>query len=135
MNALNELALRIKKTREQLKLTQDDFGKKLGCCKSTIINYESGKRVPDARFLIDLAGKFGIGMDWLLMGRGEMTGPFPYYSTNGDRDIDIHGLLDHLRIPAVKLSIMAEYYRLKNIFKPLIDEFDQYRENQKKNNV
>jgi len=135
MDELKALALRIKQTREKLDLSQEEFGKKLDCCKSSIINYESGRRVPGAPFLIDIVNCFGISPDWLLMGRGDMAGSFPYFTAHNKKDEELHDMLEHLHIPSMKRAIIAEYQRLKNTFKPLIDEFDQSREYQKRRTV
>ena len=126
------LALRIRKTREKLHLSQDEFAQQMGCCKSSVINYESGKRVPGAGFLIDLVKNFGINPDWLLTGNGEIAAPLSSLNLKEKKDLDLQHMLEHLQIPTMKLSIMAEYHRLKQVFKPLIDEFEQLRENNKK---
>ena len=122
------LSLRLRQTREKLNLSLDEFGEKLGCCKSSVINYESGKRVPGARYLIDIVNTFGISPDWILMGRGEMFGPLPYLGPRGKNERDLELMLEHLQIPTMKLAILAEYHRLKNIFKPLVDEFEELKE-------
>jgi len=126
------LALRIRKTRVKLDLSQDEFAQQMGCCKSSVINYETGKRVPGAGFLIDLVKNFGINPDWLLTGNGEIAALSSSLSVKEKKDPDLQHMLEHLQIPTMKMAIIAEYHRLKQVFKPLVDEFERYRENNKK---
>jgi len=132
MDEVKALSQRIKQIREKYNLSQEEFGKSLDSCKSTIINYESGKRVPGALFLITLIKKFHIHPNWLLLGKGEMN-------ANGRgkaspmRKVEpgsVPGMLEHLQIPAMRLALTAEYQRLKKIFKPLIEEFEENRNKQ-----
>lgn len=47
-------------------LTQAQFSEKLGIARPTIALYESGKRVPDAEILREIAVKCNVSVDWLL---------------------------------------------------------------------
>lgn len=41
--------LEVKKIRKRLKLTQDEFGKRIGVTRDTIINYEKGGVIPESK--------------------------------------------------------------------------------------
>jgi len=127
VNEENKIGERIRQVRKYYQLTQLEFGERLGCSKSSIINYEKGERSPDTVFLVRLLKEFNVDSNWLLLGTGKM----PKYSK--DREVlgdDVLQMIEHLRIPAIKLSIMAEYERFKKIFAPLIKEFEE-----KKNSI
>jgi transcriptional regulator with XRE-family HTH domain len=119
---------RLRLIREKLGLIQTEFGEKLDVSKSTIINYESGKRIPDALFLIDIIREFNIDPAWLLLGEGGM---FREKAMNTDSpgsvEVEVIKMIEHMRIPTVKLALMAEYSRLKQIFKPIIDQFEEQK--------
>ncbi|MBX9635709.1 MAG: helix-turn-helix domain-containing protein [Magnetospirillum sp.] len=75
-------------------LSQDEFSSRLAVHKETLGKYERDKRVPDADFLAQLRGKFGISIDWLVTGYGEMhvgQPPQPPAGAPGSRDPDLYG--------------------------------------------
>ena len=51
--------------------SQRQFARDLGVFQQNVNRYESGT-TPHADFLIQLALKEGISLDWLLLGRGRM---------------------------------------------------------------
>ena len=51
--------------------SQRQFARDLGVFQQNVNRYESGT-TPHADFLITLALKEGVSMDWLLLGRGKM---------------------------------------------------------------
>ena len=58
--------------RKHLKLTQDEFGKRLGTSRDAIANIEYG-RVEPSQMIIKLTCKeFGVDEIWLRTGVGEM---------------------------------------------------------------
>lgn len=63
---------RIKQVRKTAKLTQVDFGKRLGVAGNTITNYENGMREPSNAVIIAICREFGINEEWLRYGKGEM---------------------------------------------------------------
>lgn len=62
---------RIKTWRHALGLTQDEFARRAGMSKATLVGYEVGQRKPGADALAAIA-KTGVNMTWLLTGEGEM---------------------------------------------------------------
>jgi transcriptional regulator with XRE-family HTH domain len=50
------------------KTTQADFAKELGIPLNTLGRYERGVNNPDLDFLVILHAKFGVSLDWLVLG-------------------------------------------------------------------
>lgn len=63
---------RIKMIREYYKLTQDEFGKRIGSARNTIANYESGNRSPSNSVVLSICREFNVNEEWLRDGTGEM---------------------------------------------------------------
>lgn len=63
---------RIKSVREYYKLTQDEFGKRIGSARNTIANYESGNRKPSNSVILSICREFNVNEDWLRNGIGKM---------------------------------------------------------------
>jgi phage repressor protein C with HTH and peptisase S24 domain len=62
----------LKRYRERLKITLAEMAATLGVSTTTIVNYETGKRMPDIDFLIDFAGATGEDfLYWLGLRVGE----------------------------------------------------------------
>lgn len=59
---------RIKEIRKNLKLTQDEFGKRLGVTRNAIANIESGRVTPSNLLLNLLSKEFNISREWLETG-------------------------------------------------------------------
>lgn len=69
MNIINE---RIKQIRKCLKLSQPDFGKRLGVSRDVIANIDRDAVEPKMIFLEHLCQVYKVNPDWLLHGEGEM---------------------------------------------------------------
>lgn len=63
---------RIREVRDFYKLTQEDFGKKIGSARNTIANYENGNRTPSNSVIISICREFNVNEDWLRTGNGKM---------------------------------------------------------------
>lgn len=77
--------VRIKKIRESLGMTQEEFGKRIGSARNTIANYETGNRNPSNAVITSICREFGINEEWLRTGEGEMyiqTNPDDRYASN-----------------------------------------------------
>ena len=67
-----EIGERIKAVRKQFKLTQAEFGERIGVKGNTIATYEIGRNAPvDAIFSL-LCREYGVNEIWLRSGEGEM---------------------------------------------------------------
>lgn len=60
---MEDIASRLKRVRG--KRSAKDFAALIGCSMQTIYRYEWGERMPDERFLQDVAEKTGTSIDWL----------------------------------------------------------------------
>lgn len=69
---MNEIGKRIKYIRKDNHLNQSDFGKKLRLSQDLISALELGKRKPQLDTLDLIALHFGVKLDWLLYGTGEI---------------------------------------------------------------
>lgn len=64
---------RIKELRKKLKMSQEDFAKKLGLkSRGKIANIEFGKIEPEEEFLILICKTYSVNYKWLVHGIGEM---------------------------------------------------------------
>lgn len=66
---------RIKKIRQALGLSQDDFGRRLGVTRGAITNIELNKVDPKPLFVELICREFDIDEHWLRTGEGEMFRP------------------------------------------------------------
>lgn len=61
---------RVKQLRNELGLTQVEFGKRIGTSGATISTTESGKTTPDNQTILLICKTFGVNQEWLLTGEG-----------------------------------------------------------------
>ena len=66
---------RIKAVRTTLKLSQAEFGNKIGLSQNNIWRIEKGERVPSDRAIRDICREYGVDDVWLRTGVGEMFRP------------------------------------------------------------
>lgn len=64
---LNE---RIRQLRKDLKLTQTEFGNRLGIKQTTVAGYETGGRVPIDAVISLICREFNVNENWLRTGEG-----------------------------------------------------------------
>lgn len=63
---------RIKQLRKELKLTQDEFGSRIGITGSAISKLESGASGITEQLLKSICKEFNVDYIWLTTGQGEM---------------------------------------------------------------
>ena len=63
---------RIKEIRKYFKLTQVDFGDRIGVKQSTVTAYETGSREPSESVIMAICREFNVSREWLETGEGEM---------------------------------------------------------------
>lgn len=63
---------RIKEVRKSLKLTQTEFGKRIGVKGNTITGYETGTRSPSDAIIISICREFNVNEEWLRTSKGSM---------------------------------------------------------------
>ena len=66
----SNLGERIKILRLEERLTQEEFGKRIGSARNTIANYEMGKREPGNAVITLICKEFGVNEIWLRTGEG-----------------------------------------------------------------
>lgn len=59
-----EIGKKIKELRKSKGLTQDEVAAKVDITRSTISNYEIGRRTPHLKDLQKIADTFGVGLDY-----------------------------------------------------------------------
>jgi len=67
-----ELNERLKELRQIGNLSQEEMAKILEITLQTYNRYEKGHRIPDAEILNRLVQSFGVNLNWLITGEGEM---------------------------------------------------------------
>lgn len=100
------LSERIRKVRKNAKLSQTEFGKKLGVSRSVIANIEldlNKTGVPDNIIKL-ICYSFKINEEWLLYGKGEMLG-----ETSDDI---LQNLKNTYDLSNLEFSILEKYLKL-----------------------
>lgn len=67
----NQIRLRIKEVRKELKMTQREFGESAGIDRRYVAKVECGSQNPSFKFLRSISIKHKISLDWLLYGVGQ----------------------------------------------------------------
>ena len=70
---------RIKELRKNKKLTQAEFGERIGVKGNTITTYENGSRVPSEAVIKSICRVFNVNEEWLRTGQGD-----PYIQLSRD---------------------------------------------------
>jgi len=72
VKVMSDIGKRIRKLREVLRLTQKQFGERIGKSWRTVQDWEAGKSsIPD-HTLRFISSTFGVSYEWLKTGQGEM---------------------------------------------------------------
>lgn len=66
---------RIKKLRQELGLSQDEFGRRLGVTRGAVTNIELNKVEPKPLFVDLICREFNVSEEWLRTGQGDMFQP------------------------------------------------------------
>lgn len=62
---------RIRLIRKNLRMTQTEFGKEIGCSQTAVAKYESGMVVPDQPIRLLICQRFNVNPTWLETGEGK----------------------------------------------------------------
>lgn len=68
----SKISQRLKTLRKELKLSQTDFGKKIGKNYHSVMRWELGRVNPPSNVIDHICDSFGVNKDWLILGEGEM---------------------------------------------------------------
>ena len=78
-----KIGIRIKELREKLRLTQEEFAKGLEVVVTTVSNWERGTAAPPAHKLAILRTKYGVDLNWLLVGEEIVATEVPELPSRG----------------------------------------------------
>lgn len=62
---------------EELKLSQEEFGARIGVTRAAVSRYESGDRQISESILLSICREFRVNYHWLTEGEGEMFSGTP----------------------------------------------------------
>lgn len=105
----------IKKIRKQLNLSQEEFGKKIGVTRQTIINYEKGDIIPDSK--IDILSKLidssnpDVKENLTILSEPEVV-----YSSTVNKDQYIKSLERTIEIQSNNIKILEEMIEMLRNF-------------------
>lgn len=71
-NVSDSVGSRITELRSVLRLSQEEFGEKIGVARNTIANYEIGNRTPKDVTLKSICREYNVNYEWLVNGTGDM---------------------------------------------------------------
>lgn len=121
---------RIKKIRKNAKLTQVQFGERLGVKGNTVTGYETGVRIPSDAVKFLICREFEINREWLETGQGDM-----YDIPLDDTAIAASNILENENVPfydTIK-RIIQIYEKLDSDAQDIINkEIEDFLENAKK---
>lgn len=116
----NCLAGRLYAVRKELKLSQEEFGSKIGITRSAICNYENGTRPISEQIILAVCREFGVRAEWLRDG-GE--GMF----VSNSNDDPLNAMLESLEIPVDDLetikSVIGAFLELKKPSRDAVVDF------------
>jgi transcriptional regulator with XRE-family HTH domain len=130
-----EVGERVRQARETLRLTQDEFARRLGVTRVSVARYEAG-RVPNFGLLRQIAQLAGVTVGWLLGGVTGEESPRGPNDRSSPREIaETHShLLTFLKQEAAKIAplpkpLRQEYeVRLHESIARLERELEEHRE-------
>lgn len=114
---------RVKKVRNELNLTMQDFGNKIGIGKGAVSNIENGYSNPSTSTLKFICKQFNVDYFWLTEGKGEMFVSFPEFLIDeiveqyGMTDIERRFLIKFANADKEKRKLVLEY--LEELFNEL----------------
>ena len=62
---------RIREIRKAHKLTQTEFGERIGVKGNTVTGYETGLRIPSDAIIRSISREFGVNEEWFRTGKGK----------------------------------------------------------------
>jgi transcriptional regulator with XRE-family HTH domain len=120
----NNVNSRLKRIRIFLGFNLDEFSQLLKISKPTLVRYESGERKPTTDFLSILINEYKVNVNWLLTGKGSIfLGKNSIVSEDYYGESELTQLVELFEIPEIRRGILAEFDKLKTIFKISIQKF------------
>lgn len=111
--------LRIKEIRKDNKMTQAEFGAKIGIKANTVTNYELGMRNPSDAIIFSICREFNVNENWLRYGTEPKYNKTP---------LDYSEICMRLGVTDEKAKrAIVEYFKLsdedKELFWRFVDRF------------
>jgi len=103
---------RIKQLRERLKLSQAEFGERIGLSQRTISGLEIGQNVSDRNFNV-ICSVFNVNPEWLRDGIGEMFNP-------PKETVWLTQLIDEYQLDDVEIAIFKSYLDLPHEMRQMV---------------
>lgn len=112
---LQDIALRLKKTRDALGISSGDMARRIGTYPATYYKYENARSFPHFTILSRLGDKLGISLDWLILDKGPM-----FYEEKENKTAaavlpaEIQELVEQMeQIPVLKYEILLNFHKFK----------------------
>ena len=105
---------------QELQLSQEEFGAKIGVTRAAVSRYESGDRQLSENIILSICTVFRVNYFWLTQGKGEMLSGTPQnvvdeLAEDYDLDeIDKKIIEKYLALAPEKRAVLKEY--LKEVF-------------------
>ena len=80
---------RLKKIRQALGLSGEDFGRKIGVSKQCVSNLEADRNVLNNEKLVSLSVDFNVNLNYLIVGKGEMFNNQQPPATNNELEQEV----------------------------------------------
>lgn len=106
---------RVKKLRQELKLSGEKFGEKIGLSKFAISNIEMGKNNLTEQTIKLICHAYNVNEDWLRTGSGEMF--------NKSKNTYLEDLKKQFQLTELQVNIVKSYLELSDTDKKSIDNF------------
>lgn len=118
---INEWAVtfgrRIKEVRRLLGIQGQDLARELGITSNTYYRNEGGQNIPDLMTFVNIAQRYNISLDWLLLGRGEAEYKAPVAEEPAlDETVsgDIKEMVQYMqKIPSLRHELLMHFYKYK----------------------
>ncbi len=117
---------RLKSERKRLGISQDELAEVAGVTRKSVVNYESGFRVPDATFLAKIAQ---VGADVTYILTGVRTGeepPLPNKGMRGYPEVGAEEVLESVEILArslITLKAKVPFEKLSELVRVTAESF------------
>lgn len=109
---------RIKELRNQLNLSQEEFGKRISLVKSGVSNFESGARTVTDKNIKLICKEFNVNEEWLVNGIGEMFNQTKLSlmellgeKINSLSEIEKKALYEFIKLPIEQRTIIMDFIK------------------------
>lgn len=109
----NRIGDRVKMIRDSLKLSQEEFGSKIGITRASISNIEKGLRNMSEQTLKSICREFNVNFFWLRDGNGDMFMEAP--------ETIVDELADEYKLSEVGKALVKFYVNLDPALRDLFE--------------